>query len=314
MVMDFWEAKRRARTLTTIYLGIFVFLTLITAAIAELTMRVFAGDSYNPPIPVFGLAFLGITFAVAAFNYLMYRTQGGSYVAESVGAVPANPNSRDPRERQLINIIQEMAIATSLPIPSIYIIPSHQINAFAAGLKQDNAAIAVTRGALEKLNRDELQGVIAHEFGHVDNGDMVLSLRLAAMIMGFFFILYVGLRLLQGSGSGGDREGRGTVFLIAFIFMIAGALSWFMGSIMKASVSRHREYLADASSVQYTRNPDGICNALRKIANDTERDMPPTGGAYAHMYFDDHSSIFASHPPIRKRIAAILGKEYISEE
>jgi heat shock protein HtpX len=173
----------------------------------------------------------------------------------------------------------------------------------------------VTRGALEHLNRDELQGVIAHEFGHINNGDMRISMSLAALIMGFVFLLYLGIRLLQGSilfGGRGRRNGGNPVALIALVFLIAGLATWFAGAILRACVSRQREYLADASSVQYTRNPTGLANALRKIERmQYASDMPKHGMAYSHLYFNNRgfwSRIFATHPPIEKRIAAIEGK------
>lgn len=309
MVMNFWEAQRLRRMLTTVYVSIFVVFTLAVAIIAEFSLRTFLQDGYNPKMPFVGLAFLVITFLVAGYNYGMYRTQGGSYVAESVGAMEVSPNTNRFHEKQLLNIVQEIAIATSLPMPKVYIIPSNEINAFAAGLTKENAAIAITHGALARLNRDEVQGVIAHEFGHVQNGDMVLSLRLAAMVMGFFFVLYIGFRLLQGTSYSRDDKDRNPMIFAAMILMAAGALAWLMGSILKAVVSRQREYLADASGVQFTRNPDGLINALRKIAKDKVRDMPVTGGAYSHLYLEDHTSIFATHPPIWKRIAILEGRE-----
>lgn len=315
MVMNFWEAQRRARVRTTIYITLFVALTLFVAALVEVALRYFAEDNYDPPAPIIGLLFLAITFGVALFNYGMYREQGGSYVAESIGARPADPS--DPREKQLLNIVQEIAVATTLPMPKVFVIPADEINAFAAGLTHENAAIAITEGALDRLNREEIQGVIAHEFGHVSNGDMVIGLRLAAMVMGFYIALYIGLRLIQVSrfrSRDGNGKGVNPVLLAALMLMIAGAVTWFFGSILKATVSRQREYLADASSVQYTRNPQGIASALRKIAKDSRRDMPKTGAAFSHMYLEDHASIFATHPPIGKRIAAIEGKAYIPEE
>lgn len=315
MSMDFWEAQRKARKLTMIYLTIFIVLTVAVAVIAELTLRAVAEESYDPPIPILGLGFLFITFAVALYNYEMYRSQGGGYVAESLGGQQIGQNSKDPQERQLYNIVQELSIATGLPMPAVYILPAEEINAFAAGLRTDKAALAITEGALNRLNREEVQGVIAHEFGHVSNGDMVISLRLAAMVMGFFFVLYLGLRLLQGSSFRSRREngkGGNPIMLAALILMIAGALTWLMGTLLKAMVSRQREYLADACAVQFTRNPQGIANALRKIEKESVHDMPKTGTAYSHMYLEDHDSWLATHPPLRKRIAAIEGRDDIS--
>lgn len=315
MVMDFWEAQRRARNQTAVFVLFFVFLTLSAALFIELGMRYFARDQYNPPLPILGMIFLALTFIVAFFQYYCFVSVGGKYVAESMGARLANAES-GLKEAQLLNIVTECAIASSLPVPQTYIIDAEQINAFAAGLSAENVAIAITRGALNQLSREEIQGVIAHEFGHISNGDTKIGLRLAAMVMGFYFILYLALRLFQISerGRGGSRRfgeiGRNPVLWVALIFAGAGAITWLFGSILKAAVSRQREYLADASSVQFTRNPDGLANALRKIQDETIKDMPKTGMAYSHLYLDDHeslSSLFATHPPLKKRIKAIVG-------
>lgn len=322
MVMNFWEAQARARSRTTLYLFLFALLTVAVGAAIEGAMHYFGGEAYDPPLPYLGLFYLVLTFAVAGVQYLLYRTYGGSYVAESVGGVLVRPNTTNFAEKQLLNIVEEVSIASGVPVPPIYIIPSRDINAFAAGLTKDNAAIAITAGALQLLNRDELQGVIAHEFGHVYNGDMKISMRLAAMVLGFFWVLYLGLRLLQmmsyTRSQDEDRRGGNPVAFAALLFVIAGALAYFVGSILKATVSREREYLADACAVQFTRNPDGIANALRKIGQvNTFKDMPKTGSAYSHMYLDDRgglSALFATHPPLEKRIAAILGREYIPPE
>lgn len=306
--MNFWEAQRKARLRTMLYVFIFIALTLLVATLSEFALRLFAADYYDSSFPLFGTAFLIVTVAVAGYNYGMYHQYGGGYVAESLGARQILANGSDLKEQQLFNIVQEVALATALPMPKVYLLPSKEINAFAAGLTRENAAITVTQGALTLLNRDELQGVIAHEFGHVYNGDMLISMRLAAMVMGFFFVLYLGLRLLQMGrfrSRGSDGKGGNPTMIAALIFIVSGAITWFVGSILKATISRQREYLADACAVQFTRNPNGIAGALRKIAKEQYHDMPQTGSAYAHMYLEDHSSIFATHPPIQKRIAAI---------
>ena len=134
MAMNFWEAQRQAKSKTALYLGIFIFLTIVASVLAEWAMRTFAGDSYgNPDIPYVGLGFLVITFGVAGFNYMNYLQSGGSYVAESVGAELVDPYTRHPKERQLMNIVEEIALATSLPVPPVYILEAQEINAFAAG-------------------------------------------------------------------------------------------------------------------------------------------------------------------------------------
>lgn len=314
MVMDFWEAQRRAKRLTAWYLLLFALLTVIVATVAELAMRSLALESYDPPLPYVAMAFCGVTFLVALIQYGQFRLQGGSYVAEAVGGVRIDPRMASPKEQQLLNIVQEVSVASGVPMPPVYLLRAEEINAFAAGLTPNDAAIAVTVGSLNKLTRDELQGVIAHEFGHIRNGDMTISMRVAAMVMGFFFVLYVAMRMLQVSdlrGSRDDRRGGNPLALAALIFVVAGAFMWFAGSILKSVISRQREYLADASSAQYTRNPEALANALRKIANEQVHDMPTSGMAFSHMYFEDASfmsMLFATHPPIAKRIAALLGK------
>jgi heat shock protein HtpX len=321
MAMNFWEAQKRARSKTNLYLALFVLLTLVVASATEVAMRSIAGTDYSPPFPYIGLLFAAVTFLTAGIQYGQFSLYGGSYVAEAVGAYQVDPSTTAPAERRLLNIVHEIAIASSLPVPPVYILRTKQINAFAAGLNKDNAAITVTEGTLVRLNRDELQGVIAHEFGHIYNGDMKISMRLAAMCMGFFFVLYIAMRLLQFSNfrSRDDREGKGNpVMLAALVLMIAGAFTWLFGSILKAAVSREREYLADACAVQFTRNPNGIASALRKIANESDYDkMPKEGMSYSHLYFDDRagiSALFATHPPLKKRIEAIEGRSYLPEE
>lgn len=319
--MHFWEAQRKAKERTVLFVSVFIFLTLIMATVSEFALRFFAGpENYSPQVPWFGLLFLAITFLTAGFKYSSFALYGGSAVAEACGGKEIFEDTPDVKEKQLFNIVQEMAIASSIPTPHVYLLPCQQINAFAAGLKKENAAIAVTKGALSKLTRDELQGVIAHEFGHLHNGDMKVSTRLAAMVMGFFIIMYVGIRLLEGSffvrGSGDRKGGSGQVIALAgLIFMIAGIITWFFGSILKSFISREREYLADASAVQYTRNPQGIAGALRKIMAEDVRDMPKSGIAYSHLYFDDRSiwnTLFDTHPPLEKRIKAILGQSILN--
>ncbi|MCH9627534.1 MAG: Protease HtpX [Chlamydiales bacterium] len=318
--MNFWEAQAKARSRTWLYLCMFCLLTVVIAIGIEFGVLFLAQEGYTPPMPYLGVLFLGVTFLVAGFYYLTYNSQGGRFVAESLGGKQVVPSTRDFQEQQLLNIVQEMAVASSQPVPPVFIIEAKEINAFAAGLKPENAAIAVTRGTLHALTRDELQGVVAHEFGHIYNADMKISMRLAAMVMGFVFVLYFGIRLLEGSLLFGGRRrssngGSNSIALVALIFLVAGAITWFAGAILRSMVSRQREYLADACAVQFTRNPEGIANALRKIGRmQNIHDMPKSGMAYAHLYFSNRSfwsHLFATHPPLDKRIAAIEEKKYI---
>lgn len=318
MSFNFWEAQKRARRRTFLYVIIFVLLTLVVAAGTEWLMRQLDPEDYSPPVPIIGILFIGVTVCVALFQYLMYRSQGGGYVAESLGAHRVNPAYATLQEQQLLNLVEEIALAAGLPKPAVYILEVQDMNAFAAGLTTKNAAVTVTRGIMNRLNRDELQGVIAHEFGHIYNGDMAISLRLAAMVMGFFFVLYLAMRIMQFSSfERSDRKGPNVVALAAMILAAAGGITWLAGSILKSSVSRQREYLADACAVQFTRNPEGIANALRKISKGTVHDMPSSGMSISHLYFNDDtwfSQIFSTHPPIEKRIAAIEGRTYIPDD
>jgi heat shock protein HtpX len=320
MAINFWEAQKKARSKTKLYLGLFLALTLLTSTLVEYTMRDLAKDSYHPPIPLLGGAFLIITCGIALVEYSHYKLQGGAYVARSLGARLIDGHTNYLKEKQLLNIVHEIAIASSLPVPPVYILPTDAINAFTAGLTPENAAIAITKGSLDKLTREELQGVIAHEFGHIYNGDIKISMRLAAMVMGFFYALYIGMRLLQFTSQSRERRKKkenNPVVIAALLIFVAGALTWIMGSILKAAVSREREYLADACAVQFTRNSAGIIQALIKIERAEDEKMPLKGMAYSHLYFNDKmslSSLFSTHPPIRKRIVALEGGEYIPIE
>lgn len=317
MAMSFWEAKRKRRLYTTLYLSIFFVLALAVAYLFEITLRYFAQEGYAPSYPYAGLYLLAFIIFVSGFYYLSFAASGGSVVAESMGGIPLVPGDPlSPKEAQLLNIVQELALASRQPMPSVYLIKANEINAFAAGLKAEKAVIGVTTGALEQLSRDELQGVIAHEFGHIASQDMKIGMRLAALLMGFFFLFYIGIRMMQGSlFMRSDRNSKGGgIALLALLIMLAGVVMWFAGSILRATVNRQREFSADASAVEYTRNPTGIANALKKILaiNKEVHDMPKTGMGFSHLYLDNRSwfgRLFATHPPLEKRIAILEGKE-----
>lgn len=309
MAMDFWARQQHMRRQTFIYLTLFAIMTIGVAAFAEGMIRWGDPNPFDDPIPFVGGAFLAITVGAAGWNYLMLRSQGGGYVAKLHGGTQVHAKDSNPKHQRLYNIVHEMAIASGQPIPEVYVLKAKAINAFAAGMRPESAAIAVTEGAIDKLSRDELQAVVAHEFGHIANADMLLSLRIATMVTGFYVVLYLGMRILFHSGrSRGSGKGKGQVAIVALILMAAGAVAWFAGSILKATVSRRREYLADASAVQFTRDSLPLSRALAKIREDHTRDMPKEGGAYSHMYFDNRGvwgALFATHPPIEKRIAVL---------
>lgn len=316
--MDFWRAQREARKKTALYVLLFCVMTISVAIGAEWMLREWAARNYHPPVPWVGGAFIGGTLAVALFNYLMVWGQGGGYVARSLGGRRIVSGTANFAEKQLYNICEEIALASGVPMPEVYLLDTDSINAFAAGLSPNQAAIAITRGALQLLNRAEIQGVIAHEFGHIRNGDMRLGVQLATMVMGFFFIMYLGFRLLQFSayaggqrGENGRNRGGNPILFAAVAFVAAGAICWFFGKVLRSMVSCQREYLADASAVEFTRQTAGIRGALEKIkAHTSHQQMPKEGGAYAHLYFDNRSFmdfLFATHPPLEKRIAALSG-------
>jgi heat shock protein HtpX len=166
MAFNFWEAQRRARSKTTLYLTLFVILTCVVGVGVEAAMYSVI-EGYNSPVPFFGIGFILFTFAVAGYQYSVFLVQGGKYVAKLMDGVEITDHTPHIKQRQLLNIVKEMSIAANLPVPDLYIIDAHEINAFTAGTKPDNTIIAITTGALNQLNRDQIQGVIAHEFGHI---------------------------------------------------------------------------------------------------------------------------------------------------
>jgi Zn-dependent protease with chaperone function len=245
---------------------------------------------------------------------------GGSVVAEGVGGRRIDPHTIDLNERRLVNVVEEMAIASGVPIPAVYVLDNEPgLNAFAAGLTTSDAVVTVTRGTLEKLSRDELQGVIAHEFSHILNGDMRLNVKLAAIVFGILVIGLIGRGILRGLGRGrvsSRGKGGGAVLAIlaaGLILMIIGYLGYFFGRLIQAAVSRQREFLADASAVQFTRNPGGIVGALRKIGGYALGSELATDKAaeIGHFFFAQgfraplFDGFWATHPPLAMRIRAV---------
>ncbi|MGE0031592.1 MAG: M48 family metallopeptidase [Steroidobacteraceae bacterium] len=237
---------------------------------------------------------------------------GGGAVAQQLGGTRVTSDTTDPLRKRLVNVVEEISIASGVPVPQIYVLEREAgINAFAAGHNPSNAAVAVTRGALVNLNRDELQGVIAHEFSHVLNGDMRLSTRLIGWLFGLTVIAMVARLVLRHAPRGGGRKGGGAVAVImaaAFVVLILGWIGLFFGRLIQAAVSRKRESLADASAVQFTRDPQGLRGALVKIGalgvgsrfSDTDAEE------VAHMLFAPGlARAFSTHPPLEERIREI---------
>ncbi|HLW05115.1 MAG TPA: M48 family metallopeptidase [Azoarcus sp.] len=247
----------------------------------------------------------GLIFFGSLYKYLHLARNGGAKIARELGGRLVSRDSQDLHERQLINIVDEMAIAAGIPSPPVFVLDAeNSINAFAAGARPSEAVVAVTRGTLERLNRDELQGVIAHEFSHILNGDMRLNLRLVAVLYGIL-LLTLGGRILLYSARG--RNGA-PLALGGLVLIIVGSVGMLGGRIIQASVSRQREFLADASAVQFTRNPQGIAGALSHIAGFGSKIEHPRAVEASHMFFGSRAKLaglMATHPPIEERIQRI---------
>jgi Zn-dependent protease with chaperone function len=252
----------------------------------------------------------GSTYKVAALS------GGGNVVAEGLGGRRVFPDTTDPVERRLLNVVEEMALASGVPVPPVFLLSEEEgINAFAAGYSPSDAVVAVTRGTAERLSRDELQGVVAHEFSHILNGDMRLNIRLIGILHGILLIGLIGrilLRLASNSGSRSGKDGKGAaayIGLIGVALMVLGYVGTLVGNLIKAAVSRQREFLADASAVQFTRNPGGLAGALKRIgAAITGSSLKaPNAAEASHMFFaqgvwEGFTGLTATHPPLEDRI------------
>ena len=245
----------------------------------------------------------------------MYRISslggGGAAVAMQMGGVPVPEDTLDPQLRRLRNVVEEMSIASGVPVPAVFVLEQEAgINAFAAGYSPSDAAVAVTRGTLDRLNRDELQGVIAHEYSHILNGDMRLNIRLMGVLFGILALGLIGRKILYFGGRSRER-GAAVILVAALAAIVIGYIGIFFGRMIKAGVSRSREVLADASAVQFTRQTRGIAGALKKIAGVQEGsrfEQRADAEEVSHMLFGDGvglSGLFATHPPILQRIQAL---------
>ncbi|MEX2580167.1 MAG: M48 family metallopeptidase [Verrucomicrobiales bacterium] len=326
--MDFFEHQEKARKRT--HLLVFYFglaLIGIVAAIYGLALFVFAftdaertpGQSFDFWDPVLlGYCAVGtflVVFFASAFK-TMQLSGGGAVVARELGGRELDANTTDFHERRLLNVVEEMAIAAGMPVPSVYVLEGEDsINAFAAGKSTSDAVVGVTRGCMTLLTRDELQGVIAHEFSHILNGDMRLNIRLMGLLFGILFLALVGELIFRSSFFGSVRSNRRSggggaiVMLIAGLgLLLIGYIGSFFANLIKASVSRQREFLADASAVQFTRNPDGIGGALRKIGGLGSNVEHPMAKDASHLFFGSafSSQLFSTHPPLSERIKRLL--------
>jgi Zn-dependent protease with chaperone function len=272
-------------------------------------------------IKIFGAVGLGVFIVVlfgSLFKMIVLR-KGGHSIALSLGGEPVLPNTKDPYERRALNVTEEMAISSGVPVPTLYILNDEEaINAFAAGFSFQDAVVGITKGCARKLTRDELQGVIAHEFSHILNSDMRLNLRLIGVLQGILGIYIIGRVVLRMVFSGSrsrssrGRNGGGAIPALAafgFGLILVGSIGAFFARMIQSAVSRQREYLADASAVQFTRNPEGIAGALKKIGGfpSGSKVQTPRAEEASHMFFSEavssfFSGLFATHPPLDRRI------------
>jgi Zn-dependent protease with chaperone function len=252
---------------------------------------------------------------VASLAKTLSLREGGAAVAKMLGGREVAPDTIDPREKRLRNVVEEMALASGTPVPRVYLLDEEGgINAFAAGFSTRDAVVAVTKGTLDRLTRDELQGVVAHEFSHLLNGDSRLNIRLIGVLQGILAIGLIGRAMLRSTGRV-RRDSRGAPALLGLglLLFLVGYIGVFAGRLIKAAVSRQREYLADASAVQFTRNPGGIGGALRKIGGFVLGSS--VGASHAeeasHFFFGEGvkvsflSGLLATHPPLPERIARV---------
>lgn len=320
--MNFFENQDKARQNTQKLIGLFalsILIMIVAIYIAVLLLLGILSFSVHKaslvwwhPTLFFWVSIVTISLITLASLYkIVSLRQGGSVIAEELGGRLLLTETANEQERQLLNIVEEMAIASGIPVPKVYMLYNEpSINAFAAGFSLNDAVIGVTRGSIEQFNRDELQGVIAHEFSHILNGDMQLNLRLMGLLHGILFIFLTGRVMLRIRDD--DEDGL-RLWALGLILMAIGGIGLIFGRLIKAAVSRQREFLADASAVQFTRNPDGISAALQKLQQIDSRLLTPKAEAASHMFFGNALKIhfwqemFATHPPLEDRIRHVGG-------
>ncbi|MDX2212145.1 MAG: M48 family metallopeptidase [Oculatellaceae cyanobacterium bins.114] len=318
--MSFFEHQDRARRNTQQLVGLFILsLICIVLAIYGAALLTFgvAGSHlsiWQPHILFWVAVFTTTVVGLGSWYKTGLLKAGGKVIAQDLGGKRLVPEMANPAEQQLLNIVEEMAIAANMPVPPVYILDQeHGINAFAAGHTPKDAVIGITRGAIEELSRDELQGVIGHEFSHILNGDMRLNLQLVGWLHGLLLIYILGRVLFRWNHVGSRNEKGNNFMWFGLGLIVIGSIGMLCGRIIKAAVSRQREFLADASAVQFTRNPAGIAEALRKIANYRHSSLvhSPYAEANSHLFFGSalrfnfFSELFATHPPLTQRIGRL---------
>lgn len=333
--MDFREhqdsAKANSSKIWGLYFTLLAFTSLLLASLLPVLMQsveYFYALSINEPILFLpGLIELfknweliliaaGVSATIIGFTSLvgMFRSSNGHDVAQSMGGrkVGFAEDALNDSEVMALNIIDELSLAASIPAPALYIIPDVSVNAFAAGKNADQAVIGITEGALSLFNREELSGVVAHEVGHIVNNDIALNIKISSFVFGFTAIFFLARMLYYSALLGDHRDFKARLSMFAFSAAVAlvGVLSVFAGRILQAMMSRQREYLADASAVQFTRNT-GLKKAFLKIqeASSPTQLETPIAGENAHAFiFNTGSSLFSTHPQMSDRISRLNGE------
>ncbi|QHI68579.1 M48 family metallopeptidase [Tichowtungia aerotolerans] len=316
--MDFFDRQEKSRRRTSVLLVYFIGAIIGTAAmvylVAMLLWFLLWLKNTHKPLDAFDWWNLNLFLITAGVTLLVilagsiYKVidlrRGGSRVAELLGGRRLPPNADEFYERRLLNVVEEMAIASGTSVPSVYVLYREKgINAFAAGYTPKDAVVAVTYGTLVGLTREELQGVIAHEFSHILNGDMRLNLHLMGGLHGLLLIVLAGRSIFEMR-----VRGRGSlyVYLVAGALFVVGSIGLFFGKLIQSAISRQREFLADAAAVQFTRNPEGLAGALKKIGGLTggSRILAPQAAGVSHMFFGNalRASSLATHPPLADRV------------
>jgi Zn-dependent protease with chaperone function len=316
--MDFFAHQERARRNTKWLIAYFVL--AVAAMIAAIYLACAAvlpalaleqhepAALWNPPLFAGVAGGVSLVILIGSWVRTAELSSGGSAVAQALGGRLLNPQTRDPDERKLLNVVEEMSIASGVPVPEVYVLDEETgINAFAAGHSPSDAAIGVTRGAMCLLSRDELQGVIAHEFSHLLNGDMRLNLRLMGVLFGILCLTIIGRVLLRSHGGR-----RNPLPILGLVLVCFGSIGLFFGRLIKSAVSRQREFLADAAAVQFTRYPAGLAGALKKIGGLARGSLVAHAAAEeaSHMFFGNALrpswfNFLATHPPLEVRIRRI---------
>jgi Zn-dependent protease with chaperone function len=305
--VDFFERQDEARRHTKLLVFYFAAAVLSLVIVINVAVSLILGMLVVGPkselLLWITLGTLAVILAGSAFKTLQLAS-GGSVVAELLGGRLIDSNTSDTDERKLLNVVEEMSIASGVPVPQVYVMDDEAgINAFAAGHSTSDAAISVTRGCMKLLSRDELQGVIAHEFSHILNGDMRLNLRLMGLVFGILCLTVIGRVLIRTRGR------KNPLPLVGLALIVVGWAGVFFGRLIQSAVSRQRELLADAAAVQFTRNPAGLAGALKKIGGLAygSRIESPHAEEASHLFFANGlgNSFFSTHPPLTERIRAL---------